>query len=420
MAGPGLEHAMIVLPTETRRMAGFGIVLVILGTLFLLGQQSAIQVDWPIWPIAIGVGLFVAGLLVGGEGGVGFAIAGGIVTMVGVVLGVQRWTDGSLHWAYAWALVAPGGVGLGMTAYGLLTGQWRHVRVGLGAMVAGLAIVLIGFMFLEGPIGLGEAEDEVVSVIAPAAIVGLGVLLLIGAVVAPHMPNDEMPSEGWATVPAGVGGSPNDTEPPSVTKPPSDSERRSIELGDATEGEVSLVFGAGRLDVVGPAAQGHLVDGTFHGGARLETSGPGRVKLTTPADRAWDLAPFRWRMGLSAEVPIRLSIESGAAQTTADLSSLRLTDLRIRTGASETRIRLPREAGTTRVDAEAGAASLVFEVPHGVAARIRSRMGLGATDIDTTRFPRDPSGSWTSPDWATAANRVEFDLRGGIGSVTVR
>ena len=71
-------------------------------------------------------------------------------------------------------------------------------------------------------------------------------------------------------------------------------------------------------------------------------------------------------------------------------------------------------------DAEAGAASLRFLVPAGVAARIRSSMGLGSTDIDGLRFPKDASGVWVSPDWATAEHRVEFDLRGGVGSVSVR
>jgi hypothetical protein len=60
-----------------------------------------------------------------------------------------------------------------------------------------------------------------------------------------------------------------------------------------------------------------------------------------------------------------------------------------------------------------------FDVPAGVAARIRTKMGLGGSDIDTARFPRVGDG-WESPDFATAANRVEIEAQGGLGSVTVR
>ncbi|MGZ9160341.1 MAG: hypothetical protein ACXW4T_04165, partial [Candidatus Limnocylindrales bacterium] len=84
----------------------------------------------------------------------------------------------------------------------------------------------------------------------------------------------------------------------------------------------------------------------------------------------------------------------------------------------ETRVLLPRAAGVTTVKAEAGAASLTLEVPSGVAARIRSRMALGSSSIDETRFPR-VGDIYQSVDYGTAENRVDLDLQGGVGSVRV-
>ena len=46
-------------------------------------------------------------------------------------------------------------------------------------------------------------------------------------------------------------------------------------------------------------------------------------------------------------------------------------------------------------------------------------MSLGRVDVDQTRFPRVGDG-WQSPDIATAPNRVELEVRGGVGSVTIR
>lgn len=81
-------------------------------------------------------------------------------------------------------------------------------------------------------------------------------------------------------------------------------------------------------------------------------------------------------------------------------------------------MRLPRNAGSTDVKAETGAASLTMTVPVGVAARIRSRMALGSSDVDEARFPRTSNG-YESPDFGTATNRVDIDVQGGVGSVRI-
>jgi hypothetical protein len=92
--------------------------------------------------------------------------------------------------------------------------------------------------------------------------------------------------------------------------------------------------------------------------------------------------------------------------------------LELHTGASDTRVRLPRAAGATTVTAETGAAALVVEVPRGVAARIRSGMAIDSSQIDEQSFPRTSTG-YESADYATAANRVDLDLQGGVGSIRV-
>jgi hypothetical protein len=45
-------------------------------------------------------------------------------------------------------------------------------------------------------------------------------------------------------------------------------------------------------------------------------------------------------------------------------------------------------------------------------------MALGSTQVDESHFPRAGDGH-ESPDFATAPNRVEIDVRGGVGSVRV-
>ena len=195
----------------------------------------------------------------------------------------------------------------------------------------------------------------------------------------------------------------------------------AVDLAGAQAADVRIDFGAGRLEV-GPASAGKLLEGVLGGGGRVESDGHGHARLR--ADGEWwsgwgpGWAGFHWRVGLTREVPLSLHVHGGASDTLLDLTELRVVDVDVHTGASETRIALPRAAGWTAVQVEAGAAAVRLRIPQGVAARISGQMALGAATVDERRFPRAGLG-WASPDWTTATNRVEITYRGGVGGVTV-
>jgi hypothetical protein len=247
--------------------------------------------------------------------------------------------------------------------------------------------IAIGAVLLLSTTGnLGRAPIDLVADGWPWVLVALGAWFLIGAV-----------------LPFGAG--PN--------------EQLTIPLAGISEAAIRIRFGAGELEV-GPAGSGNLVDGRFIGGVMRRDHGPGRIDLEqdTTFGLPWLDGRSHWTVGLATEVPLDLRLDTGAARAQLDLSSLCVRNLELHTGASETRIRLPRAAGVTSVRAEAGAAALIVEVPADVAARIRSRMALGSSQVDEARFPRTASG-YESPGFATAVNRVDLDLQGGVGSIRV-
>ena len=163
-----------------------GLALVIFGGLALLGRVFAIDLlglGWPIFVIAPGIALFVAGLAVGGRAGLGLAIPGGIVTMVGVVLSIQAATGLWATWAYAWALVAPGGVGLAMILFGLLTRQGGVVREGTPVLLTGLGL-FVGFgLFFEGVLHLSGDRLPIGEPVFAGALVVLGAAILLRGLV---------------------------------------------------------------------------------------------------------------------------------------------------------------------------------------------------------------------------------------------
>ena len=193
----------------------------------------------------------------------------------------------------------------------------------------------------------------------------------------------------------------------------------AFDLGAAAQADVSINFGAGEL-TIGKAAPGKIVDGTFEGEVRYDTRPDGRVSLKLEPLNWWGWSPrgYRWNVGLTDAVPLKLALDGGAANANADLTDLKVADLRLKTGASSTVIKLPRAAGMTTVRINAGAASVKLIVPEGVAARVHSSMAIGSNEINRQRFP--PSGGdYVSADYATAPNKIDIQFDGGVGSLAV-
>jgi hypothetical protein len=191
-----------------------------------------------------------------------------------------------------------------------------------------------------------------------------------------------------------------------------------VPLDGLPEAHVRISFGGGELRIH-PAQPGMLVSGTFRGGVIQRRVDRGRIELEPVMDagRFLTWGPHHWNVGLTAEIPVDLRVDVGANRSTIDLSSLHVRRLDLQTGASETHIRLP-ERGRTTAHVSCGLASVDIEVPTGVAARINGRIALGSTLVDESRFQQVGSG-WMSPDYATALNRVDLSIDGGLGSLRV-
>jgi hypothetical protein len=206
-----------------------------------------------------------------------------------------------------------------------------------------------------------------------------------------------------------------------------ESESAGLRLEGAGSAALRLRHGAGRLHVTGGAAPGELFAGTFVGGVDVRSSRRGDIldadlRIPTPSfffPFPWlGWRELSWDVRLSEAVPLTLRVESGASEAMLDLTNLRVSELRVGTGASATEIRLPSAAGTTKVRIDAGAASVKLWVPQGVGARIHAEGGLSEIKVDRTRFPRQ--GNYhQSADYETAANKVDVAVQMGVGSVEV-
>jgi hypothetical protein len=134
---------------------------------------------WPFFVIIPGMILMLSSLIPKPPSGVGFAIAGSIVTTVGLVLLYQDKTADWESWAYAWALVGPGAAGLGMLLYGLIFDQRDLVSTGLRLAAIAAVIFVVGYWFFETIFATGRAPIDLGAWWPMAIIVaGLSVLTI--------------------------------------------------------------------------------------------------------------------------------------------------------------------------------------------------------------------------------------------------
>ena len=202
----------------------------------------------------------------------------------------------------------------------------------------------------------------------------------------------------------------------------------AIPCSGATAATISLAFGAGTCSLSAGAAPGMLFTGTCEGGAEsaVTQTPEGHVNLEVHSTEMmvgpWNWptdAHRRWDLHVNDSLPITLQVKTGASDTHLDLTELKVTKLRIDSGASSTEIRLPAAAGYTEVRGSSGAASLKLFVPQGVAARIRATGALSGIHIDRQRFP-ESEGIHVSPDFESTPNRVDIRLDVGVGSIEIR
>lgn len=165
-----------------------GVSLILLGVLLALIQVLGIrvvQIGWPLLVLGPGLAITAAAFASPPGRGLGYlAVPGAVVVVTGVVLEVQALTGDWQSWSYAWALVAPGGVGLGFWLAGIHE-RSRGARITGGVLLAAAAVlfVLAEWFFVRvaevgGP-GLGWGF----GLVFPALVITFGLLMIARGIV---------------------------------------------------------------------------------------------------------------------------------------------------------------------------------------------------------------------------------------------
>jgi hypothetical protein len=200
-------------------------------------------------------------------------------------------------------------------------------------------------------------------------------------------------------------------------------------LEGATLGDVTIGFGSGALRlgvspegsslIAGKVAlgQGERLVRDFHKSGdtaaftlRSEGFAMGPFVGRGNADKVWDLR-------LSPEVPLRLNVNTGVGESTLDMERLKLTELDLHAGIGKVTLTLPAH-GQVQASVNGGIGEVVVRIPAGVAAHVHATAGLGNSQVMGNYQRQD--GVYVSPGYDTAENRVDLEVKGGIGKITVQ
>jgi hypothetical protein len=176
--------------------AVLGVVLIAVGAAALILREVGVNLfasigpwGWPLFIIVPGLVLLVAALIPAPPRGLGFAIAGAIVTAVGSLLLYQSQTGHWESWAYAWALL-PTSAGVAMVLYGSFARARGLVTNGL--WMAGIAGVVfaVGAWYFEA-VFAGRPPLLDAGNWWPVAVIGVGAVLVVRALLSPGRSSPE-------------------------------------------------------------------------------------------------------------------------------------------------------------------------------------------------------------------------------------
>lgn len=148
-----------------------------------------------------------------------------------------------------------------------------------------------------------------------------------------------------------------------------------------------------------------------------------------------------WQIHLNPAVELDLTAHSNGGNVRANLAGMDITRISADTGGGNMEVVLPDgvanlsvaawtgggnatvevgngTTGSSTVDASSGAGNVTVRLPSGLAAKVHATTGAGKVEMDPS-LTRTDEDTYQTPDYDSAANRVEITIHSGAGNVGV-
>ncbi len=229
-------------------------------------------------------------------------------------------------------------------------------------------------------------------------------------------------------------------------------------LNGATAAKVEISAGSGNLtidrlsggeDLLAGGALEYTEKQGVPARTREQSSGQTVFALRTGnSGKPWFRLPWEacnaattWQIHLNPAVSLDLTAFSGGGNLKLNLTGTALRGLLAETGGGNVDVVIPQNAadlnaalktgagnvtvavgsglaGSSTLNAKSGAGNVTIHLPDGVAARIHASSGVSKVIIDP-RFSQLDKNTYQSPDYDSAANKIEITASSGAGNVIV-
>jgi hypothetical protein len=188
--------------------------------------------------------------------------------------------------------------------------------------------------------------------------------------------------------------------------------------------DISLKVGAGDFRVYGGSASSALISGMAESTiaqttSHSEISGTSQRVSIDQQGRGFHLGrnTNRVSLGLATDVPLNLTVEVGASDTTLDLGDVILQNLNINAGASNLTV-IVGDKSSSHLIIDAGASSVSLVVPQAAGVKISLDSGLSSKNI--AGFNQADEHTYVSENYDTAEKKIEVDLHSGASDLDVQ
>lgn len=193
---------------------------------------------------------------------------------------------------------------------------------------------------------------------------------------------------------------------------------------DVSRADVSIKAGASKINVDSDDMADVVSARLESDGLRLDedNSRDGMtqvVELSTSAYRGkwFGLQQNTWDITLTERLPMKLTIDAGASSIDADLSRVRLTDLTVKAGASNTVITLGDTVAKFNVDIDSGASSTTLRIPSSSGVAMTFDGGLSSREFEDLK--EVSKGEYQSDNYKTAKNVIIINVDAGLASFKI-
>ena len=130
-----------------------------------------------------------------------------------------------------------------------------------------------------------------------------------------------------------------------------------------------------------------------------------------------------WEIGLSPEIPLEITLDSGSGSCLFDLTDLIVEDFLLDSGSGSIQLILPEDQSFDfRLDS--GSGSLRVDLPEDTGVRVVLDSGSGSfnpgNDFDLVSGERNGDGVWESENYDDANFIIEMTIDQGSGSITFK